>query len=70
VDDAKRAMRKADRIIKDKRGETVPHTTGKSQISHSQSTPIQEIKLPNIKLEHLWGTLKRGQYFGNNSNPT
>ena len=30
VDGAKRAVRKADRIIKDKRGETVSYTTSKS----------------------------------------
>ena len=44
VDGAKRAVRKADRIVKDKREETVPRTTGKSQTTHSQPTVTQEVK--------------------------
>ena len=58
VDGAKRGVRKADRIVKDKRGETAPHTTGKSQTTHSQPTVIQEIKLPTIKLEHFAGYIE------------
>jgi hypothetical protein len=57
VDGAKRVVRKADRFIKDKRGETAPHTTGKSQITHSQPTVIQEIKLPTKKLETYAGNI-------------
>jgi hypothetical protein len=49
VDGAKRAVRKADRIIKDKGGETAPPTTGNLQIAHSQPT-VSQIKLPTIKL--------------------
>jgi len=51
VDGVNRAVRKADRIVRDEQGETATHTTGKSQTTHSQPTVIQEIKLPTIKLE-------------------
>jgi hypothetical protein len=56
-------VRKADRIIKDKRGETAPHTTGKSQITHSQPTVIQEIKLPTIKFEPFAGNIETWSRF-------
>jgi hypothetical protein len=62
---AKRAVRKADKIIKDKRGETAPHTTGKSQIPHSQPTVIQDIKLPTIKLESFAGDIETWSRFWN-----
>jgi hypothetical protein len=63
VDGVKRAVRKADRIIKDKRGESAPHTTGKLQITHSQPTVIQEIKLPTIKLEPFAGNIETWSRF-------
>jgi hypothetical protein len=59
----KRAVRKADRIIKDKRGEIVPHTTGKSQVTQSKPTVIQEIKLPTIKLESFAGNIETWSRF-------
>jgi hypothetical protein len=40
VDGAKSAVRQADKINKDKRAETVSHTTSKSQNTHSQLTVI------------------------------
>ena len=63
VDGAKRALRKADRIIKDKRGETAPHNIGKSQITQSQPTVIQEFKLPTIKLETFAGNIETWSRF-------
>ena len=58
MDGAKRVVRKADGIIKDKRAETVSHNTSKSQNTHSQPTVIQEIKLPTIKLEPFAGNIE------------
>ena len=58
VDGAKRAVRKADRIIKDKGGETAPPTTGNSQTAHSQPTVSQEIKLSTVKLEPFAGDIE------------
>jgi len=66
VDGAKRAVRKADRIIKDKRAETVPHTTSKSHNTHSQPTVIQDIKLPTIKLEPFAGNIETWLRFWEN----
>ena len=51
VDGAKRAVRKANRIIKEKWGDIPPHTVGRSQVTHSPPKIIQEVKLPTIKLE-------------------
>jgi len=63
VDGAKRAVRQADWINKDKRAETVSHTTSKSQNTHSHPTVIQEIKLPTIKLEPFAGNIETGSRF-------
>jgi len=63
VDGVKRVVRKADRIIKDKRAETVSQTTSKSQNMHSQLTVIQEIKLPTIKLEQFAGNIETWSEF-------
>ena len=43
VDGAKQAVRKADRIIKEKRGEIPPHTAGRSQVMHSPPKIIHKI---------------------------
>jgi hypothetical protein len=63
VDGAKRAVRNADRIIKDRRGETAPHTTGKSQTTLSKPSVIQEIKLPTINLESFAGNIETWSKF-------
>ena len=63
VDGVKRAVRKADRIIKEKHGETAPHTTGRSQTTPSQPKLIQEIKLPTIKLEPFAGNIETWSRF-------
>jgi hypothetical protein len=55
---AKRAVRKADRIIKDRQEEAAQHTTGKSHITQSQPTLNQEIKLPTTKLEPFVGNIE------------
>jgi hypothetical protein len=58
VDGAKRAVRKADRFIKDEGGEAAPLTTGSSQIAHSQLTVSQGIKTPTIRLEPFAGDIE------------
>jgi hypothetical protein len=52
-----RALLKADRIIKDKGGETAPPTTGNSQIAHLQPT-VSQIKLSTITLEPFAGNIE------------
>jgi len=61
-DSAKRAVRKANGIIKVKR-EAAPRTTSKLQITHPQPTLIQEIKLPTIKLEPFAGNIETWSRF-------
>ena len=63
MDGAKRAVRKADRVVKDKREENAPGTAGKAQTTHSQTTVIQEIKLPAIKLEPFAGNIETWSRF-------
>ena len=58
MDGAKRAVRKADRYVKEERGETETHTTGKSQTTHSQPMVIQVIKLPTINSEPFEGNIE------------
>jgi hypothetical protein len=63
VDGAKRAVRKADRNLKEKRGETAPHTAGRTQVMQTQPKIIQEIKLPTIKLEPFAGNIETWSRF-------
>ena len=62
VDSAKRAVRKADVIIKVKL-EAAPRAKSKLQITHPQPTLIQEIKLPTIKLEPCAGNIETWSRF-------
>jgi hypothetical protein len=58
-----RAVRKADRIIREKRGEIPPYTAGRSQGTHSQPKIIQKVKLPAIKLEQFAGDIETWSRF-------
>ena len=60
---AKIALNNAERIVKDRREETAPHTTDKSRSRHSQPAVILEIKLPTIKLEHIAGNIETWSRF-------
>jgi transcription termination factor NusB len=46
VDGVKRAVSEADRIIKEKHGETAPHTAGRFQVTHSQPKIIRRSGFP------------------------
>jgi hypothetical protein len=63
VDGAKRAVRKADRIINEKLGKIMPLTAGRSHATHSEPKIIQEVKLPTIKLEQFAGYIETWSRF-------